>query len=73
MSDLTESPNEKHNRIAMEIAERIMVDFPDLISRMVIMESLVSGLIGIITKDVAIRKKLFNVLSEGIIERLEKP
>ena len=70
---MSELAHEKHNRIAFEMAKQIISEFPQNEDKLVILESLVSGTISLMTKNVGARKKVFFILSEGICERLEKP
>lgn len=72
-TESAELPHEKHNRIAYDIGKRIIEEFPVFEDKILVLESLVSGTISLITKKVDARKKIFEILSEGIIERLEKP
>jgi len=74
---MTELPHIRHNRIAVEIALRIVNELDDNAERLLLLESIVSGSLKLIVKSVEnpehrlrIQQRLFNTLIPGIKTRL---
>lgn len=74
----TESPFQHHNRIAYEIAEKMLIEFPNNVERMVLIESIVSGSLRLMcqhlpeAKRIEVQHRLFRALIPGIEERLNE-
>lgn len=75
-----ETSHERHNRLAFEIAQRMVDEVPLNIERLVLLESIVSGTLRLMAKNlhtpaqrVASQQKLFDALIPGIKERLRVP
>ena len=44
---MNEDELQKHNRIGVEIGHRILLEFPDPINQLVVMESIIAGVISV--------------------------
>lgn len=67
-----EKPHEKHNRIGVEIAAKILFEFPNTAHRLIVLESVISGVIKLMTKSPEAQLAIFEVLQEGILERFKE-
>lgn len=73
MTEQIEAANEKHNRIAREIVDKIYAEYPnEKIVKLLVLESLLYAFISGTSKEFLIQLKVLKVLVEGVIARLEK-
>lgn len=68
---MTEEPHEKHNRIAAEMAEMLVREFPEADARMVVLESIVTAILGTLRRDEH-RYRLARVELRHMLEAVKK-